>query len=230
MYLDTLRGDETENLVAINRVAAFGEFIFDTRQVLVDHQDILVRRYLLHRSRGHEFLRATHLGALIRLRLLAESLQIFVDYLVGIEAFLGDLDVKVRDGLESFLLDIAHHGWLVHVDLPVLEAALQHLLGEFHGLHGLLLQGLLDLYTGLGGDDEVQPIPLRALRRRRDHGYAIAVVQGVFDRNVLTVHFRRHAFASQLRVDGKGEIEDCRSFGQLDKLAGRREDVDLILI
>ena len=116
--------------------------------------------------------------------------------MVGIEAFLGDLDIEVRDGLESFLLDIAHHGWLVHVDLPVLEAALQHLLGEFHGLHGLLLQGLLDLHTGLGGDDEVQPIPLRALGGRRDNGYAIAVVQGVFDRNVLTVHFRRHAFAS----------------------------------
>ena len=77
--------------------------------------------------------RQTHLGALVRLRLLAESLQIFVDYLVGIEAFLGDLDVEVRDGLESFLLDIAHHGRLVHVDLPVLEAALQHLFGEFHG-------------------------------------------------------------------------------------------------
>ena len=225
-----MRGDETENLVAINRVAAFGEFIFDTRQVLVDHQDILVRRYLLHRSRGHEFLCATHLGALVRLRLLAESLQIFVDYLVGIEAFLGDLDVEVRDGLESFLLDVTHQMRFFHLDLPIFETALEHLLGKVDRLGCLFTEGLFDLYAGLGGDDEVQPIPLRALRRRRDHGYAIAVVQGVFDRYVLPVHFSRYAFASQLRVDGKGEIEDRRSLGQLDKLAGRREDVDLILI
>ena len=32
------------------------------------------------------------------------------------------------------------------------------------------------------------------------------------------------------RVDGKGEIEDRRALGQLDQLAGRREDVELILI
>ena len=35
--LDALRGDETEHLVPVDRVAAFRQFIFDACQVLVDH-------------------------------------------------------------------------------------------------------------------------------------------------------------------------------------------------
>ena len=152
-------------------------------------------------------------------------------FFLGILMAVGALETSGQLGIMSAFLDKhVHEPYLISFVIGALSSCVDNVALELHGLHGLLLQGLLDLHAGLGGDDEVQPIPLRALRRRRDHGYAIAVVQGVFDRYVLPVHFSRYAFASQLRVDGKGEIEDRRSLGQLDKLAGRREDVDLILI
>ena len=163
MDLDASCGDETEYLVTIDRVAALGQFIFDAGQVLVDHQYVLVGRAFLDGGCRAVFLGAACLRTVVWLGLLAYGLYIFIDYLVRIQPFFGDFDIEVGHGLETFLLDVAHHCRLVRLNLPVLEASLQHLLGELYRFHGFLFQCLLDFHARFRGDDKTQPVPFRAL-------------------------------------------------------------------
>ena len=102
--LDALRGDETEHLVAIDRVAALRQLILDARQVLVNHQDILVGRDFFYFGCRDVFFGAADFGVVVRFRFPAELFQVFVDHLVRVEAFFGNLDVKVGDSLEPFFL------------------------------------------------------------------------------------------------------------------------------
>ena len=230
MNLDTLRGDETEHFVPVDRVTALCQLIFDACQVLVDHQDIFVRCDFFCLGCCDIFFGTADFGMFVRFRFPADLLQVFVDHLVRVEAFLGNLDIKVGDSLESFFLDETHQDRFLHFDFPVLEAALQHLFGEIHGFGCLFAERLFDLDSCFGGDDDVQPVAFRRLGRSGDDGNRVTVVQGVFDRNVLSVYLCRDALASQLGMDRESEIEHCRPFGQLDQFACRGEDIYLVLI
>ena len=55
-------------------------------------------------------------------------------------------------------------------------------------------------------------------------------MQYIFNRYILLVYFGRNAFASQLRVDGKGKVEHGSPFGQFDQFAGRSEDIYLVFV
>ena len=85
-----------------------------------------------------------------------------------------------------------------HLDLPVFETALEHLLGKVDRLGCLFTEGLFDLYTGFGGDDDVQPVAFRRLSWRGDNRNRIPVVQYIFNRYVLFIYLGGNAFASQL--------------------------------
>ena len=164
MDLDTLSRDKTEHLISIDRVAAFGQLVLNPRQVLVDHQHILVVRDLLDMGRGDKLPGTPHLLMILRTVLFTHHLQILINNTVGIQPFLGYLDVKIGHRLETFLFDVAHQDRFLQVDLPVLETTLQHLLGHIHRFGLLLPQGLFDLYTRLGGHHDVEPIPFGRLR------------------------------------------------------------------
>ena len=196
MDLDALRGDETEHLVAIDRVAALRQLILDARQVLVNHQDILVGRDFFYFGCRDVFFGAADFGVVVRFRFPAELFQVFVDHLVRVEAFFGNLDVEVGDSLESFLLDVTHQDRFLHLDLPVLEAALQHLFGKVHRLGSLFAECLFDLDPRFRGDDDVQPVTFGCLGGSGDDGDRVAVVQGIFNRYILLVHLCRDTFAS----------------------------------
>ena len=116
--------------------------------------------------------------------------------MVRVEAFFGNLYIKVGDSLEPLFLDVAHQGSFLHLDLPVFEAALQHLFGKVHRFGRFFTERLFDLYTRFRGDDDVQPVTLRSLGGSSDDGNRIAVVQFMFDRNILFVYFGRNTFTA----------------------------------
>ena len=229
MYLDAACRDEAEDFVAVNRVAAFGEGVFHARQVLVDDQDVFGGGDFLGLRGGAELLGAAD-GRLGGLGFAADEVEVFVDDGVGVEALLAEVEVEISYCLITLALDVTHEGRLIHLDFTVLEAALEHLLGIVRRLGSLLAQGLLDADASLGGNDEVEPVLLGRLRGRGNNLDRVAIMQYIFNRYVAAVHAGGDTAAAELRVDGEGEVEDCRALGQLDEFARRGEDVDFVLV
>ena len=162
--------------------------------------------------------------------LAALQLEVLLDHRVRVATALGHVDIEIRHRLVATLLDVTHQQRFLDLDLTVLEASLQQLLGVLGRLGRLLAQRLLDLRSRLGGLDERQPVALGRLRGRGDDLHRVAVLERVSDGHILAVHFTRNAPTADLGVDGEGKVEHGGALAQLDHLAGGREDVDLVLI
>ena len=227
--LDAARGDEAEDGIAEDGVATFGQVILHAREVLVDHEHIAAR--LDRFRRRHKLLGAADLRVFRRLAMLAAlHLEVILDHRVCVATALGHVDIEIRHRLVATLLDVTHQQRFLDLDLTVLEAPLQQLLGILRRLGRLLAQRLLDLRSRLGGLDERQPVALGRLRGRGDDLHRVAVLEHVSDGHILSVHLTRNAPTADLGVDGEGKVEHGGALGQLDHLAGGREDVDLVLI
>ena len=166
MNLDALAdGYESEDRVAVDRVAAVGELEVDALQVLVNHQYVVA---LLQQFLGR-VLELEVLGTLGRLVGVAEVevvvtlLDVFFYHGVHVEFLFRHILVEIRVLLVSHLLDDARHGALVNLYLAVLESALQQFLGIESVLLLRFLQGESDLCLCLGCLHDVEPFSSRLL-------------------------------------------------------------------
>ena len=153
-FYDTLGGDETEDIITENRIAAFREAIVYAFYVVAD--DEYVVRCLFCGTLGtfgkFKFLGTASLG----LRTLVGIIYEFVlsDDIVHVKLLVADSLVEICDGLVAHLFDGAHDGAFVNLYLAVLAAPLQQLLPEFRRAVCTLIDGLTDFIAGFGGDDK----------------------------------------------------------------------------
>ena len=124
-------GDESEDVVAVDGVAAVSQLVVYALQVLAYDEHVAVGPGRLSgglRRVEHELLGRAHVGCRCFLALL--QLQVFVDDGAHVECAVGQLAVEVTGLLVAQLLDGAHHDRLLQLNLPVVELALQHLLHQ----------------------------------------------------------------------------------------------------
>ena len=185
--LDALAaGDEAEDVVAVNWIAAAGHPIVETLDVLgAQHQDV-VRRFVALPILCRDFLRLG-LGVLRR-RVAGEDEGLDV---VDIHDLLAD---GAEEGIDArvlvFLHQLAHHA-VGKLQLPVLQTALQQFPAFGRFLELCFLELVLDAALGLGRDHPVQPVLGRPL--------------------VLAGHDLHHIAGGELFLDGDGLAVDAGS-------------------
>ena len=224
-------GDEAEDGIAIDGVAASRQHVVDALQVAVDDQHVVVLRgglcdviledELL--SRAGDVVARDGTVALLHL-------DVLVEHGLRVERALGDVAVEVARLLVAELLDGAHHERLVLVDLAVAEAALQHLLDHEGLLLLRLLEGQTDLRLGAARLDNLQPLLLGALGGRRHDLDLVAGAQLLAEGDQLVVDARARAGRPHLRVDIVSHVEHRGPLGESHQVALGREDVDLVLL
>ena len=199
MDLDALAdGYETEDRVAVDRVAAVGEFEVDALQVLVNHQYVIA---LLQEFLGR-VLELEVLGTLSRLVGVAEVevvvalLDVFLYHGIYVEFLFCYILVEIRVLLVSHLLDDARHGALVNLYLAVLESAFQQFLGIESVLLLRFLQGEANLGLRLGSLHDVEPFSSRLLVALGEDFHLVARVQFLSEGYCLAVDLSAHAGVS----------------------------------
>ena len=233
MNLDTLAdGYESEDRVAVDRVAAVGELEVDALQVLIYYQHVVA---LLQQFLGR-VLELEVLGTLGRLVGVAEVevvvtlLDVFLHHGVHVEFLFRYILVEIRVLLVSHLLDDARHGALVNLYLAVLESALQQFLGIESVLLLRFLQGESDLCLCLGCLHDVEPFSSRLLVALGEDFHLVARVQFLSEGYRLAVDFSAHAGVSDARVDVVGEVEHRGTFREVQQVALRGEHINLVFL
>ena len=94
----------------------------------------------------------------------------------------------------------------------------------------LALEPLADLFAGVTGADDVQPVARRAvLALRRDDLDDVAVLESIVERDEPVVHLRADRAVADVGVDAIGEVERRRAGRQVLDVALGREHEDLVL-
>ena len=233
MDLDALAdGYESEDRVAVDRVAAVGELEVDALQVFVNHQYVVA---LLQQFLGR-VLELEVLGTFCRLVGVAEVeivvtlFDVFLHHGVHVEFLFRHILVEIRVLLVSHLLDDARHGALVNLYLAVLESALQQFLGIESVLLLRFLQGESDLCLCLGCLHDVEPFSSRLLVALGDDFHLVARVQFLSEGYRLAVDLSAHAGVADARVDVVGEVEHRGSFREVQQVALRGEHINLVFL
>ena len=104
-------GDETENRVAENGVAALRQRVVDAFQVAADDEFVvLCARKMVFGEFKVVFLGTARLRGCVEVEVVVACLDVFFDDGVHVEFFLGDLLVEVAGELEAHFLDgVRHH-------------------------------------------------------------------------------------------------------------------------
>ena len=166
MNLDALAdGYESEDRVAVDRVAAVGELEVDALQVLIYYQHVvaLLQQFL---GRVLEFEVLCTFGRLVgvaEIEVVVTLFDVFLHHGVYVEFLFRHILVEIRVLLVSHLLDDARHGAFINLNLAVLESALQQFLGIESVLLLRFLQGESDLGLCLGSLHDVEPFSSRLL-------------------------------------------------------------------
>ena len=151
MNLDaTADGDEAEHRVAIDGLTTARQLIIDTFQIAVNDQHVVGNGGVARQTALVQYEVGGTLGDVVARNGLVTLLQlhISVDNVVDIQLSGSDMTVEVADLLEAQLADKHLHHTIVHLDLAVLELALQRLLGKKTLLDLRLLQGKPNLRLG----------------------------------------------------------------------------------
>ena len=125
--LDTLAdGDEAEDWVSVDRMAAVSQLKVDTLQMLVDNQHViaLLQEFLGWILEGEVLCTFGWFGDIGRVEVVISFLYIFVDDGVYVEFLFRYILVEIGVLLVSHLLDDACHGALDNLHLAVLESSL----------------------------------------------------------------------------------------------------------
>ena len=233
MDLDALAdGYESEDRVAVDRVAAVGELEVDALQVLIYYQHVVA---LLQQFLGR-VLELEVLGTFGRLVGVAEVevvvtlFDVFLHHGVHVEFLFCHILVEIRVLLVSHLLDDARHGALVNLYLAVLESALQQFLGIESVLLLRFLQGEANLSLCLRGLHDVEPFSSRLLVALGEDFHLVARVQFLSEGHRLAVDLSAHAGVSDARVDVVGEVEHRGAFREVQQVAFRGEHINLVFL
>ena len=228
MYLDALiPGDETEDIVAEDRIAALGHLVVQSLEVLgVDHQYVVAAARL---ESGPD---------LSRIQLGSPGHRLRYHGVVLLDEGLDGIDVHralVYGGVERVygrvveLLHHLHHHLVREVQLPVLQTPLQ----QFLALGGLLVfgivQGLAYLVPGLGSHHIVHPIRGRLLVLAAEDFHHVARLELLLDGGYLAVDASSRAPDTEVAVYAEGEIQHGRTRRQRPEFTARREDENLLV-
>ena len=233
MNLDTLAdGYESEDRVAVDRVAAVGELEVDALQVLIYYQHVVA---LLQQFLGR-VLELEVLGTFGRLVGVAEVeivvtlLDVFFHHGVHVEFLFRHILVEIRVLLVSHLLDDARHGAFINLNLAVLESAFQQFLGIESVLLLRFLQGESDLCLRLRCLHDVEPFSSRLLVALGEDFHLVARVQFLSEGHRLAVDFSAHAGVADARVDVVGKVEHRGALREVQQVALRREHIYLVFL
>ena len=233
MYLDALvDGDESEDRVAIDRVAAVCQFEVDALQVLVDGEHVVA---LLHQFLGRILVLEVgctlgsfrHVG---EIEVVVTLRHISVDHRVDVQFLLSDVLVEVGVLLVAHLLDDASHRALVDVYLAVLEASLDEFLGVETVFLLRLLEGETYLRLRLRGLHDVEPFMAWLLVALRENLDLVARVEFLSEAHRPAIDLAAHTRVADARVDVVGEVEHRRPLWEVQEVALRREHIDLVFL
>ena len=221
-------GDKTEDLVAVNRVAATCHLELHAFQIaVVDHQNIFLSR--IDRGSGvgeTEGFGTAHFGSFRHTGFALLQLDIGVERSIEIDFVFGYVGVKVTGFLITQFLDELVQGTFVPFELAILQFSLEHFashgaVATFH-----FAQGLTNLRTGVRRHHDVQPFEARLLGVRGENFDTLSTAQRLTKRNILAVDDTTDAAVADFRVNEIGEIQYGAADGQLKEVAFGREDVD----
>ena len=225
-------GHESEYRIALDRVAALGQFVLYVSYTLVDHKRVArTRRRLLRLALldlGLALLDLRRHGAPLLVGTARDPACQDILYGLKVELLRADhrLHLAARTHLE--LTPQIGHGLVDRdTDLPVLELALQLLTPHARILHLLLTQVGLDARARLRRDADIEPVGLRRLVLLRQDLDYIAVMQHVAYRCGAVVHLGARTCTPQTGMYVECEIQHRRPLGQLAYVAVGREDEDL---
>ena len=180
MHLDTFAyGDEAENGVAIDRVAAMGQLEVYSLQIFIDDEHVVVLSHhflgrILILELGSTGGRTCGVG---HVQVVVAFGDVFLNDAVGVYLLLGNVLVEIRVLLVAHLLDGACHDALLYFQLSVLESSLQEFLGKETFLLLCLLDGEADLGLGFRGLHDVDPFLTWLLVALCQDFYLVARVQ-----------------------------------------------------
>ena len=121
-------------------------------------------------------------------------------------------------------------GGLAHIKVDLAAFFLQQITAQSHCVGAFLrAQIMLDAAAGLGGLDNLEPVPIGIARRVGKNFDHIAVFQLRAQRHEPPVDFCSGTVLPNLTVDNKGEIKRRGPFGQFLDIARRGVDVNLVL-
>ena len=173
----TVDGNESEHIVAVNRVAAFSQLEIKSFQILVDDEYIILEALVVLRTLDAITFSASVQYLVGGFAFLLLHFYELVHYLVGIELFIGDVLIEFGNDFVSQLLDESHHHRFIVIHLTVLELTFDGFLGKLSLMRFELFQCLTNLGACLRGGYNVQPIALRCLCVRSHDFHLVATVQ-----------------------------------------------------
>src|SRR5437879_752628 len=216
----TAAGDEADDLVAGQRVAALGEAHEEVVDTADPHALVRLRPRARRRARALYGVERGAGGQLVQ-QLVDGGLAV-AD---GGQQVVGRRVAEVGGRARHLLAGQERR----RVQPVLLRLALEQLAAELDGARALLdLEPLVDLGARARGLDELEPIAARVLVGRGHDLDDVALAQRGAQRDELAVDLGADAVLADLRVHGEGEVDRRGAVGQrLDVTLGR-EDIDLV--
>ena len=182
VYLDAAGRHKPEDLVSIEGTAALGEAISNTCEPSVEDQHlggVDLIGFALALLVGEVFGRASGSdgGLSFDERDCSQLLLIEVEELLYIDLAVRQVAVEVGERLVAFTQGDAYEGSFIEGELAVLDAALDHLLGDTDTSLFLGAEQLTDLSFCLGAYDDGEPAGLGGLLRRGEDLYIISILE-----------------------------------------------------
>ena len=198
-------GDEAENIIAIDGMAALRQFIIDAFEVFINHEHIAV---VLQKLLVRIFIFKVFgtLGGL-GVALAIAQFKILLNHGIGIEPFVSNVFIEIGGFFVAHFLDELRHEALFHLNFLVLKTALQQLFG-IEPLFGLrLFQCKTNFRFRLACLHDVEPIALGALVVLSEYLYGIARMEHLAEAHVLAVDTPSHATAAHIGMNVIGKVE-----------------------
>ena len=115
--------------------------------------------------------------------------------------------VEVGERLVAFTQGDAYEGSFIEGELTVLDAALDHLLGDTDTSLFLGAEQLTNLSFCLGAYDDGEPAGFGGLLRRGEDLYIISILELIAQGDVLPVDLSRYRTSSYSAMDGEGKVK-----------------------
>lgn len=222
VHLDAFAdGDEADDVVAVDGVAAAGEFVVHVIDVAVDEEDVFAG---LAGVFDFDVFAGEDGGGFV----VGAGEDVF-DFSGGVLAD-GDAVVEVEGEFIFVVLHEFADDVVRELYFPVFEAAHEGLLADVRLVVEFLVEELADAVAGFGGDGEGEPVGFGGLVGGGDDGYLVAVFEEVAEGFVFVVHDAADTFVADVGVDGVGEVEEGGACLEGDEVAFGGEDVDLLVL